>query len=181
VPADGHRRFVVCVPLLVDITCASGSFVTRFRSLPDGPAAARPLVSIRAFASCCWRVCRQPTLCRGCGVRTGKLAEGPCCHVRQHGPEIVCRNRATPSALPDFEDDRRALRDRLALCAEENVALREAALLWIALYEGQVNRANTLAKTPVPEARKGQVNRANTLAKTPVPEARIGPVSEFTT
>jgi hypothetical protein len=53
----------------------------------------------------------------------------------------------------DLEDERRALRDRLSQSAEENVALREAALMWIALYERQVNRANTLAKTLFAEAR----------------------------
>jgi len=62
----------------------------------------------------------------------------------------------------DLEDERRALRDRLSQCAEENVALREAALMWIALYERQVNRANTLANTPLAEA-------------------RVGPASEFPT
>ena len=62
----------------------------------------------------------------------------------------------------DLEDERRDLRDRLSHCAEENVALREAALMWIALYERQVNRANTLANTPLAEA-------------------RVGPASEFPT
>jgi hypothetical protein len=49
----------------------------------------------------------------------------------------------------DLEDERRALRDRLSQCAEENVALREAALMWIALYERQLDRANTLADAAV--------------------------------
>ena len=48
-----------------------------------------------------------------------------------------------------LKDERRALRDRLSQCAEENVALREAALMWIGLYERQVDRANTLANAAV--------------------------------
>jgi hypothetical protein len=56
------------------------------------------------------------------------------------------------SVCADLEGERRALRDRLSRCAEENVALRESALMWIALYERQVDRANTLAKVALAEA-----------------------------
>jgi hypothetical protein len=46
----------------------------------------------------------------------------------------------------ELEAERRRLTVALADCADENVALRASALLWIALYERHLVRANALAE-----------------------------------
>jgi hypothetical protein len=50
----------------------------------------------------------------------------------------------------DLEAERRDLVAALARCRDENAALRASALLWIALYERQLQRANALADAAPP-------------------------------
>jgi hypothetical protein len=64
-------------------------------------------------------------------------------------PDLFAEKERLRVVCDALKDERRALRDRLSQCAEENVALREAALMWIALYERQLDRANTLADAAV--------------------------------
>jgi len=49
------------------------------------------------------------------------------------------------SVCAELEAERRDLVAALARCADENAALRASALLWIELYERQLQRANALA------------------------------------
>jgi hypothetical protein len=63
--------------------------------------------------------------------------------------ELLAEIERLASRCDALEVQRVTLGEQLSRCAEGNVALRESALMWIALYERQLNRANSLAEALV--------------------------------
>ncbi len=72
------------------------------------------------------------------------MAQIPVDAAFETGPEPKIRLTLTGRERPrrDLQDDNRRLAAENVRLAEENHALREAATLWIRLYEKQLERAN---------------------------------------